>query len=385
MAACIIRGTVADPRILVLLPEVFRSPGGIQRYGRLLLRSAERFASARGGALQALILNDRRSDLPEGPLSGFGGSRLRFASAALVRALVFRPHLVLAAHAHLLPLGVLAGVLARSRPVWAVAYGMEVWQPLPWLRRSALRRAHRVLAVSEFTRRRAAERNGVAQESVDVVPCALDPDFAARFEPLALATPAADQAPPVLLSVGRLDAREGAKGVGDVILALPKIAEAVPGVRYHVVGDGSALSALRALAERAGVAGQVSFLGRLDEEGVARAYAGCALLALPSRLEGFGIVFVEAGFFARPSLACAEGGAPEVVEEGVTGVLVEAGDPAAIAERVVALFGRPSELAALGGRARERALSRFSFAAFEERLHGLLARDLGRDQGTHSA
>jgi phosphatidylinositol alpha-1,6-mannosyltransferase len=94
---------------------------------------------------------------------------------------------------------------------------------------------------------------------------------------------------------------------------------------------------------------------------------------LPSRGEGFGIAFLEAAAFSKPSVAVAEGGAPEVIEDGVSGRLVDPADQGALAQTLTDLLGRPAELARLGEGARRRLEERFLYATFRDRLGELLA------------
>lgn len=365
--------------VILLLPEAYAREGGIQAYNRLLVRSFLDLAREKGARLDCLLLNDPAtegsSQGPPGPadaVRAFGGSRVRFASAAIARALFSRPRLVVVGHLNFAPL---AGVIKLLRPksaVWFVAYGIEAWRRVPWPHRLAIRHADRILSISDYTRRRLAEENGIDRQRMSVLPCALDPAWVAGSAPQVAAGACG------LLSVSRLDASERYKGIDDLLRALPAIARQVPDVRYVVVGDGTDRPRLESLARTLGVSSRVEFRGRVSREDLAKAYAECALFAMPSGGEGFGIAFVEAAFFGKPSLACNAGGAPEVVEDDVTGILVRYGDAPEIARKVVALFSQPELLRAMGERARDRALAFFSFEAFVRRLGGHVGNILDR-------
>jgi phosphatidylinositol alpha-1,6-mannosyltransferase len=188
-----------------------------------------------------------------------------------------------------------------------------------------------------------------------------------------MADVAPQNARPVLLTVGRLDASEGSKGVSQVIRALPRVSRHLPDVGYVVVGAGTGLSSLRRLAEELGVAARVEFRSRLDRLALARAYQDATLYVMPSKLEGFGIAFIEAALFGKPSLAGMAGGAPEVVLDGVTGELVDPDDIEAITEHVVGLLSRPEVLKRMGWKARERVMEQYSYEVFRGRVAALFA------------
>lgn len=305
----------------------------------------------------------------------FSGSRLRFTRQALWRAWRARPRLVVVGHANFAPLALALGAL-RPRPgIWIVTHGVEVWKRLGMSQRAALARADLVTAVSQFTAQRLAAVNGL-DRPIPLLPCALDPDWSEQ-ESATRSVPAESQVRPTLLTVSRLETGDRYKGVDTVIKALPRIAVSIPQIRYVVVGDGSDRPWLQSLARDLGVTGRVEFRGRLPTSALAREYSACSAFVMPSAGEGFGIVFLEAAFFGKPSLAGDHGGSPEVVADGITGFVVPPGDEAALAEAAVKLLSAPETLLRMGQAARRRLLERFTYDAFAARLAHLVAPYLG--------
>jgi glycogen synthase len=98
-----------------------------------------------------------------------------------------------------------------------------------------------------------------------------------------------------------------------------------------IAGTGEAMEGLRRQAVESGVADSVHFIGRLDREEVAEAMAGALLFVMPSRLEPFGIVVLEAWRAGVAVVASNRGGAPEFVRDDLDGVLVDPFDTAAFA------------------------------------------------------
>lgn len=363
-------------RVLLVSPGAFASNGGIQAYNRSLLRALHELLTARGGRCEVLLLEDADGQLdlrylaPEQPRPrGFSGRRALFALAVLSRILRWAPDLVIFAHVHFATLGLAARILRPGTIQWFIAYGIDAWEPLRGSRRHGLAGAEAVVSISDDTRRRMARANRLPPERLLLLPCSLDPFWhVARPRQQEASDPTA----PVLLSVSRLDANDGYKGVDRMIEALPALVPCFPGLRYEIVGDGSDRPRLETLARTLGVSGHVLFLGRLPGAELAQAYARATLFALPSTGEGFGIVYLEAAAFAKPSLAAREGGSAEVVEDGVTGRLVSRGEGSALASALEELLSRPDELERFGSRARQRLEERFLYPTFRDNLARIL-------------
>jgi glycosyltransferase involved in cell wall biosynthesis len=371
----------SGPRHTVLLSTgAFSDDGGIQAYNRILIRALQQVGQAGNGAVHALLLRDGAADIDTayqprglGRLIACERSRTRFAVEALRTVLATEPDLLIVGHLNFAPLAIALQALRPSIPQWLVVYGVEAWGRLPALQRLAVLGASRIVSISAYTGRALARVNKVNVDRITVLPCALDPHWTTQVADVAAAT-ASEQVRPVLLTVGRLDAREGSKGVRQVIRALPLIARHLPDVRYVVAGGGTDLAGLKRLAAQLGVGSRVEFRGRVDRLALAHAYREASLFVMPSKQEGFGIAFIEAGFFGRPSLAGNAGGAPEVVVDGVTGTLVDPDDVEGIAAHVVALISRPELLRALGQKARQRVMEQYSYDVFRRNLAHCLAR-----------
>jgi phosphatidylinositol alpha-1,6-mannosyltransferase len=172
--------------------------------------------------------------------------------------------------------------------------------------------------------------------------------------------------------VGRLLRCEPGKGVDTVIRALPQVLQAVPSAHYVVVGDGDDRPRLEALAEQMGVGPRVRFVGHLRESELRERYRQADVFAMPSRQEGFGIVYLEAMSFGKPVLAAACGGAPDIVIDGQTGFLVEYGDTKSVAIKVILLLTDAHLRARLGRAGKERVEAKYTFAAFQKKLREIL-------------
>ena len=154
------------------------------------------------------------------------------------------------------------------------------------------------------------------------------------------------------------------KGVEYFIKSAPLIIKEVPDVRFLVVGgpifgDVGYLKQLKELAQESGLNSKIQFIG--EKEDISSYMAELDVLVSPSvQAEPFGRVLVEAGAFGKPVVATQEGAIPEVVEDGVTGILVPARDPESIAEAVNKLIMNPQLAKSMGENGKERANKYFS-------------------------
>ncbi len=354
---------------IVFLVGSLNQTGGMERFNRLFSRALGEYCSLHDYRLTVLALADRAvsEESAHAPdLRCFGGSRARFARAALRAAL--GSDLLVIGLSNFLPLALpLIGVArVRRRPkITLVLFGIEAWVRWGWLSRLAGRSLNRLVSISQHTADRCVEANDLRHVPVDVCAIPLDPSFQPYLDSPASMEEAHE---PALLTVTRLGSLGEYKGVDTVIHALPAIQESCPGARYVVIGDGDLVPDLRALAERLGVGGAVEFRGNVSDEDLVRAYRDCSVFVMPSAGEGFGIVYVEAMAFGRPAVAASAGGAPEVVSEGVTGLLVPYGDVEALADVLTRLLRDPGLRQSMGAAGQARVAELFTYDRFRARV-----------------
>jgi glycosyltransferase involved in cell wall biosynthesis len=198
----------------------------------------------------------------------------------------------------------------------------------------AVRKSAKVRAVSPYT---AELARSAGREPDAVFPAFMDLEpFTTPVQPL--------PARPVVLFIGVLEPYKNVDGLAEAWrLARDRIPDAI----LRVVGDGTRADLAQALVQE----GRVSWDRRLDTAEVVRALDDASLLVLPSRSEGMGRVVIEAHLRGRPVLGSAVGGIPDLVHDGVDGMLVSP-EPQAIADALVELIGDPARLLQLAGSAR---------------------------------
>jgi glycosyltransferase involved in cell wall biosynthesis len=375
--------------VLVLAPDP-AGVGGIERVTRTLLRACSELYGPERVGLLAVWRRRGLADLPcrtvfsgtsappDPPRQVPFGARVKFASAALRVARRWRRRtVVVAAHPHLAPVAWACRLLSGA-PYVVWCHGYETWGRLRQSVRFAIERADVVVAPSDFSARATERAAGLTPGRVRVVPHCLPPEV-----PLAAA-----DGPKLarVLTVARLDPRDAYKGVDTLIYALPMICARVPDAQLVIVGMGSDMSRLEAVARALSLDGAVTFLGHVGDQELAELYGSAAVFALPARTsvgwrphgEGFGLVFLEAQAAGLPIVAGAGGPASEVVEDGVTGILVDPTSPEAVANAVAGLLLEAEKARAMGHAGRVRATERYSYQRFRNDID-LLIRDTARD------
>jgi phosphatidyl-myo-inositol dimannoside synthase len=285
------------------------------------------------------------------------------------------------------PLALLGPHLRRRAGVERVVgstHGHEVgWSMVPG-GRQVLRRigadADVLTTISRYTRSRVAAAFG-PRAALEVLPAGIDterfrPDPAARAE-LRRRYRIGDA--PLVVCVSRLVAR---KGQDALIRALPLIRERAPGARLLIVGDGPGGARLRRLARAGGLDEHVVFAGAVPAADVPAHHAAGDVFALPCRtrgggldVEGLGIVLLEAAAAGLPVVAGVSGGAPETVQEGRTGHVVDGRYVGSVASAVAGLLADPDRARAMGAAGRTWMRKEWAWPARVARLRALLAGD----------
>lgn len=255
--------------------------------------------------------------------------------------------------------GIVAGLLAGCRVVAvehsAFASGSRLQVRL---RRALCARLDAHVAVGPTAARRIEALLGLAPGAVEAIPNGV-PD--AQLTPVR-----SPLAAPVVGAVGRLTREKGFDLLVRAIAALPGEINCV------IVGDGPERAGLERLAAELGIERRLAITGWVEN---ARAYlGGFDVVAMPSRFEALPLIAIEAALAERAVIATGVGGTPDAVEGGVTGVLVEPEDPAALAGAIAELLADPGRCARIGAVARARALERFSLARMARSYEALYRR-----------
>ncbi|MGB3903810.1 MAG: glycosyltransferase family 4 protein [Anaerolineae bacterium] len=238
--------------------------------------------------------------------------------------------------------------------------------PSRWLTRTALHRADMVLSNSAHILAQAERIVPAVQSNSAVVGNGVHPEYFKTRERF-------QHDRPYILSIGNFGEKKGF----DILLhAFAQVLREQPGVDLIMAGDGHERGRCQRLAAQLGLGNAVVFLGRVDHSEVPALLNGCELFVLPSRLEPFGIVVLEAMAAGRSIVAARVGGVPEIITHMKDGFLVDPESAEALADGIDLLLSRPSLREQLGRRGRRTVAKRFTWAKicdrFEDAYCGLI-------------
>lgn len=235
-----------------------------------------------------------------------------------------------------------------------------------------LRRATAIVACSQgFAADVADFADQRGKDRVHAIYNGLDIDHFVGAVDRTIALPAELRDRRFVLSVSTFDDK---KGLDVLVRAFVDVRRANPGLALALVGGaGSAEPDLRALAGKLGIAEDVFFFQNLPHTQVGLFLERAAAFCLPSRTESFGIAILEAGAYRLPVVASDIGGIPEIVIDGETGLLVEPGDPTALASALNRVLADGAFARDLGEGLRRRVADRFSWSRAYEEYRALVA------------
>jgi len=302
-------------------------------------------------------------------------NKMRFALAVWRALLLKRYEFAFSDHINVASILAPAALLSLIRYVVRV-HLIEAVPPNPDFQgRLGLRFAWRIHA-SEYAKREVLKLFPNLQ--IDVVPLALDPGI--RFD-LPDNSPKPDLTfaavddevrqlhSRVILLVGRMASTEQYKGQDTLIQAMPLILEQCPEAQLVLAGKGDDLPRLLRLvqAQPREVQARIFMPGFVSDEQLDHLYQSAYLFAMPSRGEGFGVVYLEAMRWAKPCVASRVDAAQYIVEDGKTGRLVDdATNPHSVAKTIVELLLAPEQAARLGQAGYERVKAEYTFNQFQK-------------------
>jgi glycosyltransferase involved in cell wall biosynthesis len=283
----------------------------------------------------------------------------KLLATALVRVIAeehrAKPFDLIHAHAAL-PCGHAAMLLSRrfSLPLVVTVHGLDVFFTRQargfigrWCRtitEEVYRSARAVVCISEKVREQICGRVNanatVIYNGVDIT------TFAPRN---------ASEQSLMVLSVGNLIPIKGHAGL---LRAIAQLSNTIPACTLEIIGDGPERKKLSKLASQLGITGKVTFRGRQDKAYVADAMRRCSVFALPSAYEGLGCVYLEAMACGKPVIGCYGQGIDEIVQPGVTGLLVRPENETELTEVLRKLLGDYELRQRIGGAARDTIFER---------------------------
>ena len=281
------------------------------------------------------------------------------------------------------PLAIMSSALRRAgvRRIVALTHGHEVWWSKVFPFTVAMRRigtsTDALTYLGEFTRKAiSAALTAKAGDAMVKIAPGIDTDHFAPVDATILRESLGLTGKRVIVSVGRLVHR---KGQDYLIEAMSAIVQEIPQAHLVLVGEGPYREHLVKLVQKYSLDGYVTFIGRIQYAELPKYICLGDVFAMPSRsrfrgleVEGLGIVYLEASACGLPVIAGASGGAPDAVIEGVTGVVVDGQDSAAIAVAAINLLNDPELATKMGIAGRDWIVEKWRWQIWAEKFEKLI-------------
>lgn len=327
--------------------------GGIAVVARLTVKALQ----AMGNDLRIVSLLDGDDGTLHGvPWRTVRANRLKFLARCHAGALVSDTCLydsVSTARAHpRLPF------VSPRYGIWM--HGIEVWYNLQKDRERALRRADLVLVNSQTTLDKFCQIHGDLP-SARVCWLSTEDDTTPNLLP-------SFEGPPSMLALGTVDLSSFYKGHNELIGAWPAVVAAQPKARLVFAGGGNGLDHLRDLVRASAARDNIDVLGYVRQADLPALWQSAHAFALPSRNEGFGLVYAEAMRHHLPVIASVHDAGREVNADAVTGYNVDLDSKDELADRLIALLTSPDLAQRLGRQGHERWQQHFRFSEFQKRF-----------------
>jgi phosphatidylinositol alpha-1,6-mannosyltransferase len=321
--------------IILFTLQTFSTTGGIQKMTRTLAHSLYKLAQRNHWDFKLWSAYDSNNDLmpqylPAEDFRGFGVNRVSFVLKTIVTAK--KPDVIILSHVNLAIIGLLIKVINPKCKVWLIAHGIEVWRPLSILKNLFLKRCDKVICVSNFTKQQMIIRHQTDPSKCTVLNNAVDPfmKLPVRFtKPVQLLKRyRLSKNNLVIFTLTRLASTEQYKGHDQVIKVISKLKDKFPGLKYILSGqyDHKEEIRIQKLITLYKVDEQVILTGFIDEHELSDHFLLADLFVLPSKKEGFGIVFIESLACGLPVICGNSDGSIDAIFNGELGRAINADD-----------------------------------------------------------
>ena len=364
--------------VLFLTLRVFSATGGIEKVGRVVCKALTDLTA--GDSLSSLALYSMYDETYEADekyispavFKGFGQRKLQFVTAAIKKGCTAK--VVLLSHINLLMIGYVIKLFCPGTKLILIAHGIEVWEPLKGFKKYMLHKCDKVVCVSEFTRQKMQDLFNLPMEKLVVLNNCIDPyllpEQNENKDEKLLSKLGFTKNDLVLMTLTRLSSKELYKGYDQVLESVFELKKNYPSIKYLVVGkyDDPEKQRIDAIVERLSLKQQVVFTGFISDEELSRHYRVADLYVMPSKKEGFGIVFIEAMLYGLPVIAGNKDGSTDALLQGRLGQLVDPDDLAAITESIEKVMLNTSAYKPK----RQLLMEHFGFEVYKQKLQTIL-------------
>lgn len=363
-----------DCSVLFLTLHTFSLTGGIEKMSKTFAKALDDLKVAKQiVSYQVLSMYDDLADpqyIPQDQFKGYKANRFVFGMAAVSKGI--NVDVLIISHIHLL---VFASIVKKLKPnikIVLFAHGIEIWSPLPNWKKRLLNKTE-IWAVSQYTAAQVISRHGINRNQIKVLNNSIDPFLKisnVTSKPnLLLNKYAINSGQKVLLTICRLSSAEQYKGYDLVIKSLKKVIQFYPDLVYLLVGkaDVIELARLNKLIEEFKVDKNVILTGFVPDLELNHHYQLADVFIMPSKAEGFGLVFIEAAAQGCSVIGGNADGSRDALLNGELGMLI---DPTSQAEIETAILtalqkGKQDDI-------QKKCIEKFSYEVYKNKVAELL-------------
>lgn len=322
-----------NKKILLFTLQSFSTTGGIQKMTRTLGHSLNQVAARNNWQFDMYSAYDADDDLmpqylPAKNFKGFKENRIGFVVKAVKQGI--KSDVVILTHINMALVGLIIKKLNPKCQVWVIAHGIEVWRPLSYFQKAFLKLCDKIICVSNFTKKQMVSMHQINPDKCTILNNAIDPfmDLPSEFiKPQHLLNKynlTTDNR--IIYTLTRLANSEQYKGHDHVIKIIGRLKAKYPGIKYVLSGQYDVTEEIRIkkLIASVGVENDVILTGFIDEKAIPDHFLLADAFVLPSKKEGFGIVFIEALACGLPVICGNSDGSMDAICNGKLGQAVNA-------------------------------------------------------------
>jgi phosphatidyl-myo-inositol dimannoside synthase len=360
--------------VLFYYLSAFSQSGGIEKFNRCFIKALSEITGTSFVSVVS-VYDDVADEKYIGSLSYRGFRKAKAKSVLHVIRSIYKHDELILGHINLALTGIICKLLRPSCKLILVAHGIEIWKKQTGIKKICLDKADHVLAVSTYTKNQLVLRNKVSPQKITILPNAIDPYFRV---PLTFSKPSVllqrygiQVHQPVIFTLARLSSAEQYKGYDKVIAALPEVLKRIPDCIYLLAGkyDEVEKTRISELINLYNVKDNVIITGYLNEDEVTDHYLLADVFVMPSKNEGFGIVFLEALACGIPVIGGNQDGTVDALLNGRQGTLINPDSiedlAAAIVQNLILNNHNKQEL-------QQSVMKHYSFSRFKERIRNSL-------------
>jgi phosphatidyl-myo-inositol dimannoside synthase len=350
-------------KILFIYQNAFSQTGGIQAFNKYFISALEDIkAENKNFDAELLSIYDDKKDI-KSSLNFTTLNKSKLASFKFILKNHKNYDTFIFAHVNLAPLAIFLKLLNNKAKILFCTHGIEIWKKLPkyteWIMNKST-----VLTVSNFS------KNELIKYNPNLKDIRLFPNCIKMQDTNIILENPYKENEFNILSVTRLSKGEQLKGIDTMIKTLPLLVKDIPNIKYSVIGKGEDTIRLKQIAQELDVEKYVDFLGFVDD--INAYYQHCDVFSLPSKKEGFGIVYLEAMQYKKPVIGVNFGGPTDVIKHNKTGYLCEYDNIHEISKYIIENYTNSSKKNELGNNGYEYFVNNFTYNYYKKNLRSII-------------